>query len=735
MASKTTRKISQTGGKAPQRVRAPRSTRRTDAIRPTKEELFVNAFRSSPHPIGITELETGRCLDINDACLTLFGFRRDEVIGQTTLMLGIWPDPQERVRFVERMKSEGAVRNYEVSMRVKSGDLRQFLISSEVITCNGKHCLVTTGNDITERKQAEEALRRAQTELERRVAVRTAELTRANELLQAEITERKRMEETVKEREAITGAFLDNSATVAWMKDEEGRYVYVSPSFERRFHAHLDDWRRKTDFELWPQDVAMEFRENDLAVLKENRVIEVVEQAHEPDGQRSWWLSHKFPYRDTSGKRYVGGLAVEITARKKAEEAVAERARLSALAAEVSLSLNREKPLSEILQHFCDSLTQGLDAAYTRIWVLGPGDLCAECHEADWCKDRTQCLHLQVSAGLSTNLNGEFRRVPLGLLNIGRIAEGAGAMVTNNILHDDRLPDKKWIKENGLQSFAGFPLVVEGRRFGVLALFGRTAFSQEALQTIESLRHGLAMAIARKQAKKTLRRSQQELRRYQAQLQDLTAKLLAAQEGERQRIARDLHDDVSQRLAALVLDVVSLEQRPPVLPELVPAALEPVREQLEQLSDDIHNLAYALHPSLLQHAGLQPAIEDHIHHVTARTGLRITLQAGEIPGSLPLDQSTCLFRVLQESLRNVVKHAHATEITVRLRGSSNGIGLSVTDNGKGFDAIDQSAHQRGLGLVSMQERLRLLQGFLRVRSSPADGTQVCAWIPFTEDKS
>jgi signal transduction histidine kinase len=105
------------------------------------------------------------------------------------------------------------------------------------------------------------------------------------------------------------------------------------------------------------------------------------------------------------------------------------------------------------------------------------------------------------------------------------------------------------------------------------------------------------------------------------------------------------------------------------------------------------------------------------------------LKAKHVPSSLPLDHSTCLFRVLQESLQNVVRHACATEAVVNLSGSSKGVGLSVTDNGKGFDASDKSAHQKGLGLTSMQERLRLLDGFFRVHSKPAEGTKICAWIP------
>jgi PAS domain S-box-containing protein len=132
------------------------------------EERFSKAFRSSPYPIGITDLETGACLDINEAALEVFGFTREEVIGQTTSVLGIWPHPKARQQFVERLRTKGTIRNIEVPLKSKRGEVRQFLASTEVIVLNGKECLVTIGTDITEQKRAEEALRRSE------VAVRQA---------------------------------------------------------------------------------------------------------------------------------------------------------------------------------------------------------------------------------------------------------------------------------------------------------------------------------------------------------------------------------------------------------------------------------------------------------------------------------------------------------------------------------------------------------------------------------
>jgi signal transduction histidine kinase len=126
-------------------------------------------------------------------------------------------------------------------------------------------------------------------------------------------------------------------------------------------------------------------------------------------------------------------------------------------------------------------------------------------------------------------------------------------------------------------------------------------------------------------------------------------------------------------------------------------------------------------------------MRDHVAEFTKRTGLPVTYIARKVPGTLSLELTTNLFRVMQEGLQNASKHARATGVIVRLSGSSKGIGLSIRDNGTGFDAEDKYARMKGLGLVSMQERMRLLGGFLRLHSRSRQGSKVCAWIPRVRD--
>ena len=233
----------------------------------------------------------------------------------------------------------------------------------------------------------------------------------------------------------------------------------------------------------------------------------------------------------------------------------------------------------------------------------------------------------------------------------------------------------------------------------------------------------------RKRAEKELRQNQKDLRDQQAQLQKLNAELLTAQEEERKRIARDLHDDFTQQLAALTIDL----QRQSLLASETntphASLLVKMGKKTEQLTTELQRLAHQLHPSLLEHVGLEAAIRECVDEFSVRTGVKTEIVVRELPAVIPLAQATCLYRVLQEGLQNVKKHAKAANIIVRLLSARNGVELCIQDDGRGFDQSEAAAHPRGLGLTSMAERVKGLHGTFCIQGTAGFGTNIRVWVP------
>ena len=233
---------------------------------------------------------------------------------------------------------------------------------------------------------------------------------------------------------------------------------------------------------------------------------------------------------------------------------------------------------------------------------------------------------------------------------------------------------------------------------------------------------------ARKQA-------EEELRRQRARLEDLTSRLLRAQDDERSRIARELHDDHMQRLAALALDLHQLSRSLPTSVGEAKTAITQHARTVERLTTELQQFAHQLHPSMLAHVGLEATLYEHVEEFERRTSLNTEVEVHNLPAKLSDEQALCLFRVLQECLQNVRKHANASKVLVRLLGTRSGVGLCVHDDGRGFEAAQECAEGRkGLGLISLGERLDALNGTFRLRTKPGDGTEVHAWIPLEAGK-
>lgn len=216
-------------------------------------------------------------------------------------------------------------------------------------------------------------------------------------------------------------------------------------------------------------------------------------------------------------------------------------------------------------------------------------------------------------------------------------------------------------------------------------------------------------------------------------LHDLTGRLIHAQEEERARIARELHDDISQRMAFLQIGLEQFEQSVRELP-LNRKELRNLTNVASEVSSDLHSMSHQLHPARLDLQGLVAAMGSLCREFMAQHELQINFVHEDIPNQISTDVALCLFRIAQEALRNVVKHGKTSAAQVKLSGCGDGIDLCITDSGSGFDP--EGAHQKGgLGLVSMSERLRILGGRLEVGSAVSQGTQIRAWVPLSGSTS
>ena len=209
----------------------------------------------------------------------------------------------------------------------------------------------------------------------------------------------------------------------------------------------------------------------------------------------------------------------------------------------------------------------------------------------------------------------------------------------------------------------------------------------------------------------------------------LAGRLITAHEDERRRLARELHDDLTQRLARLAIDAAKIEQSPPGSNHGEPG--RSMREELVRLSEDVHALSYRLHPSILEDLGLVDALQAECDTFSHAKSIPVELNTGDIPEELPHAVALCLFRVTQEALRNIARHAAASAVRISLLRQDHELHLSVEDNGKGFDAQRQRARP-SLGLASMRQRIELIGGELDVETAVDQGTTVRACVPLEE---
>jgi signal transduction histidine kinase len=284
---------------------------------------------------------------------------------------------------------------------------------------------------------------------------------------------------------------------------------------------------------------------------------------------------------------------------------------------------------------------------------------------------------------------------------------------------------RRLIKLVGMEQSIVAPLKVGGEVYGLLAVSG-SGLREADVPAITGFANQAAIAIENA-------RLLDQVTGHERELQELSTRLIKAQEAERGRLARELHDEIGQALTAMSIDLAEIEKRlPPQLKSALQERLAETAALIEQTSEQISALALDLRPSLLDDLGLVSALRWYVSRYTDRVGVQVQVEAVDLAERLEREVETTLYRVVQEALTNVARHARARNVHLRLERKVSSIVATIEDDGQGFNTrelTDKTAPERGAGLLGMRERVTLLGGTFRLVSVPGGGTELSVEIP------
>jgi PAS domain S-box-containing protein len=515
---------------------------------------------------------------------------------------------------------------------------------------------------------------------------------------------------------------VDALPQLVWIARADGYIEYYNRSclnYTGMTHDELLGWGWQRV--LHPDEVEIKLQRW-AESLQTGQTFEIEYRLRQFDGRYRWHLGRALPLHDQTGHivRWFG-TSTDIEAQKteltRADEGLDL---LHTIVKEVAAARDVTESLQIVLCRVCEKTGWALGQA----WLLREETRRLECGEA-W---------FSTVPGLNT-----FRAVSVattfepGIGLPGRVwASGQPAWV-RDVTIDVNFPRAHAAGAVGLKAALGIPIVAAGQVVAVIEFFVQEPRDEDErlVRIIATVAAELDLVMDRKRAEEALREREAALRLSYERIQDLAGRLIVAEEAERTRIARDLHDDINQQLAGLSIALSGLRRRlreydqPKVID-----ALTKLQDRTSTLVDSVRRVSHELHPGVLHHAGLSAALESHCREFQELYGIEVAFAGGEDVTSISSDASLCLFRAAQEVLRNVAKHAGARHIHVSLSRDDHEVAMTIADDGKGFDTA--AAGRRvctGLGLRSIEERARLLHGSVRIESAVDRGTTLHVTLP------
>jgi PAS domain S-box-containing protein len=490
-----------------------------------------------------------------------------------------------------------------------------------------------------------------------------------------DVTARRRAEAARLESDLRLAAFMEHSPAMMFIKDRDGRYLQVNREFEAQFGLRREAVIDRTDEEIFEAAQAAAFRANDRAVLAAGTALEVEEEAMYKDGQRHVNIVSKFPLRDARGTvTGTCGIAFDITERKRAERALRE-------------SEHRFRILIEGVKDYA-------------IFMLDPDG-----RVASWNRGAERIMGYAAQEIVGRHFSGLYP------------AQDAAAGFPDRLLETAR--------KTGRAGAEGLRARKDGSTF--FASVTLTALRDEAGELM-----GFTKVIRDITER---RRAEEEIRNHTEQLQALSRRLVDAQERERKQLARELHDRVGQSMAALKINLEIFKEQLAGCESAVDAMrLDDSLQLIEQTVDTIANLTSDLRPPMLDDYGLVAALRWYASLFERRTGIEVSvLPAAESAPRLSAEAEAAFFRIAQEAMTNVAKHAHARHLRITLRQGGSSVILRIADDGCGFDVAQtqKRRNRASWGMITMRERAQAVGAQLTVEAAPGQGTTVSVEVAQT----
>ncbi len=654
----------------------------------------------------------------SDETYRLFGISPGTPLTYEAFLAVVHPDDRE---YVDRQWT-AALRGepYDIEHRIIVGDTVKWVRERAELEFDPQGELLSsfgTVQDITARKQAEEALRRAHAELEERVRERTAELRDTVAQLQEEVMERQQAEEALKtERQRLLAVLEHIPAHVALLRPDY-TFAFVNGEFVRRFG---DPGSKRCYEVLGQQSPCAECQA--MAVFHTGKPV-----AWEWAGlDGNTYQIYDYPFIDVDGSPLVLEMGVDITQRQQAEQQAVSLGRMYRMLSQVNETIVRARDQETLFRQVCRIMMEAGD--FLLAWV-GLVDRETRLVKA--------AAHFDLMDEYLQNLTIPFDDVPEGRGPTGTAVREGRYDLCNDIAGDPRMaPWQEQALARGFRSSAAFPLRVGAEIVGALTVYaGRPGFfTADEVALLESLADDLAFALDFMNQEAKRRQAEAALRESEERLRHLASQLLHAQERERHRLALELHDDLGQSLMVLKMQIRGIEK------VLTPGQWQ-IKQQCDQtlayltaVVDNVRRLSRDLRPSILEDLGLSAALRVLADEFRKYYEVELSLDMDDIGDLFSREEEINIFRIFQECLTNIAKHARASRVAIAIKRQDGRVAFRVEDNGRGFDlegALTADRASRGLGLSALEERVHMLGGALEIRSQQDRGTTIAFTVPLT----